>query len=116
MNNIYLPVENVSDFACYSVYDKDTIRAYRTMPSINGSSNYVDFYINSHYLQSEGTQSWGQWTDYLPSCISSSSITTDYYYRTDMPDILLIVFIISIFVIYLPFRIISRLFGRYLQL
>ena len=31
MNNIYLPIENVNDFACYSVLDKDTIRAYRTL-------------------------------------------------------------------------------------
>lgn len=116
MNNIYLPINSVNDFACYSVYDKDTIRAYRTMPSINGSSNYVDFYINSHYLQSEGSQSWGQWTDYLPTCISASSITTDYYYRTDMPEILVMVIIIALCVIYLPYRIISRLFGRYLQL
>lgn len=116
MDNIYLPIDNVNDFACYSVYDKDTIRAYRTMPTINGRSDYVDFYINSHYLQSEGTQSWGQWTDYLPTCISTSAITTDYYYRTDMPEILTMVIIISLFVIYLPYRIISRLFGRYLQL
>lgn len=116
MDNIYLPVDNVNDFACYSVYDKDTIRAYKTMPSINGSSNYVDFYINSHYLESEGTQSWGQWTNYLPTCISTSAITTDFYYRTDMPEILTMVIIIAICVIYLPYKIISRLFGRYLQL
>ena len=108
MDNIYLPINSVNDFACYSVLDKDTIRAYRTMPTINGSSNYVDFYINSHYLESEGTQTWGQWTNYLP--------TTDYYYRTDMPDILVMVFIVAICVIYLPYKIISRLFGRYLQL
>lgn len=116
MENIYLPINSVNDFACYSVYDKDTIRAYRTMPTINGSSNYVDFYINSHYLQSEGTQTWGQWTNYLPTCISTSSITTDYYYRTDMPEILTMVIIIALCVIYLPYKIISRLFGRYLQL
>lgn len=116
MENIYLPINSVDDFACYSVYDKDTIRAYRTMPTINGSSNYVDFYINSHYLESEGTQSWGQWTNYLPTCISTNAITTDYYYRTDMPEILIMVIIIALCVIYLPYKIISRLFGRYLQL
>ena len=116
MDNIYLPINSVNDFACYSVLDKDTIRAYRTMPTINGSSNYVDFYINSHYLESEGTQTWGQWTNYLPTCFSTDLITTDYYYRTDMPDILVMVFIVAICVIYLPYKIISRLFGRYLQL
>lgn len=116
MDNIYLPIDSVNDFACYSVYDKDTIRAYKTMPTINGSSDYVDFFINSHYLENEGTQSWGQWTNYLPTCISPSAITNDYYYRTDMPEILTMVIIIAICVIYLPYKIIARLFGRYLQL
>lgn len=116
MDNIYLPINSVNDFACYSVLDKDTIRAYRTKPTINGSSNYVDFFINSHYLQKQGIQTWGQWTDYLPTCISTDTITTDYYFRTDMPDILVMVFIVAICVIYLPYKIIARLFGRYLQL
>ena len=30
MKHIYLPIENVNDFACYTVQDKDTIRAYKT--------------------------------------------------------------------------------------
>ena len=67
MNNIYLPIDSVNDFACYSVLDKDTIRAYRTQPQIDSSSEYVDFYINSHYLQKIGTQTWGQWTIYYNS-------------------------------------------------
>ena len=54
MTNIYLPIDNVSDFACYSVYDKDTIRAYYTQPHIDSSSEYVDFFVNSHYLQKTG--------------------------------------------------------------
>ena len=45
MTNIYLPIDNVSDFACYSVYDKDTIRAYYTQPHIDSSSEYVDLSI-----------------------------------------------------------------------
>ena len=89
MDNIYLPIENVNDFACYSIYDKDTIRAYYTKPALDSSSNYVDFYINSHYLQKTGTQSWGQWNSSLPTCLSSDLITTDYYYRNDFPSILI---------------------------
>ena len=44
-----------------SVYDKETIRAYVQQPQLDSSSQYVDFYINSHYLQKTGTQTWGQW-------------------------------------------------------
>ena len=112
MDNIYLPIDNVNDFACYSIYDKDTLRAYYTKPALDSSSNYVDFYINSHYLQKTGTQSWGQWNSSLPTCLSSDTITTDYYYRNDFPDILLIFIIFAIVGIYLPFKLISRIFRK----
>lgn len=112
MDNIYLPINNVNDFACYSIYDKDTVRAYYTKPALDSSSEYVDFYINSHYLQKTGTQSWGQWNSSLPICLSSDSITTDYYYRNDFPDILLIFIIFAIVGIYLPFKLISRIFRK----
>lgn len=113
MKNIYLPVDSVSDFECYSVLDKDTIRAYVNKPQINTSSNYVDFYINSHYLEKEGTQTWGSYTQYLPVCISSSAITTDFYYRNDMPQILVMFIILSIFVFLIPIKIFTRLFRRF---
>lgn len=106
MNNIYLPVDNVSDFACYSVYDKETIRAYVTMPQINSSSNYVDFYINNHYLEKEGTQQWSQYTQYLPTCLSSNAITNDFYYRNDFTDILIQFTLIALLCIYFPFKLI----------
>jgi hypothetical protein len=112
MENIYLPIDNVNVFACYSVLDKDTIRAYRSQPQIDSSSEYVDFYINSHYLQKTGIQSWGQWNSSLPTCLSADSITTDYYYRNDFPDILLIFIIFAIVGIYLPFKLISRIFRK----
>lgn len=116
MNNIYLPIDSVSDFACYSVYDKDTIRAYHTQPQVDSSSEYVDFYINSHYLEKTGTQTWGQWQSYLPTCLPSNAITNDVYYRTDLDSILIIFIILFIFVIVLPYKVMSRAFGRWLKI
>lgn len=112
MDNIYLPIDNVNDFACYSIYDKDTVRAYKTQPQLDSSSEYVDFYINSHYLEKIGIQSWGQWNSSLPTCLASESITTDFYYRNDFPDILLIFIIFAIVGIYLPFKLFSRIFRK----
>lgn len=113
MNKIYLPVDNVNDFACYSVYDKDTIRAYVTMPQINSSSDYVDFYINSHYLKKQGNQEWGHYTQYLPTCIDKKSITNNYYYRNDFACSLFIFTIFAIFGIMIPIKIFVRLFRRF---
>lgn len=116
MKNIYLPIENVNDFACYSVIDKDTIRAYYTQPQLESSSEYVDYYINSHYLKKTGTQSWGQWNSSLPICLSKSSITNDVYYRNDFDSVLIIFLILFIFIIVLPYKIMSRAFGRWLKI
>lgn len=113
MSKIYLPINNVSDYECYVVLDKDTIRAYNNTPRLNSSSNYDDFYVNSHYLIKNGSQTWGNYAT-LPTCISSSMITTDYVYRNDFSDICIILFFI-IFIIYIPIRIISRIFGRWLK-
>lgn len=116
MDHIYLPIDKVSDFACYSVYDKDTLRAYYTQPAVDSSSDYVDFFINSHYLKKTGTQSWGQWTNYLPTCLPSNLITTEVYYRTDFDSILIIFLVLFIFIIVLPYKIMSRAFGRWLKI
>lgn len=113
MKNIYLPIENINEFACYSVLDKDTIRAYRTQPQIESSSEYVDFYINSHYLQKTGTQSWGQWSSNLPICTSKDLFTNNYYYRNDFASSLFIFTIFAIFGIMIPIKIFVRLFRRF---
>lgn len=113
MKNIYLPIENINDFACYSVIDKDTIRAYRTQPKIDSSSEYVDFFINSHYLEKTGIQNWGQWTSSLPTCINKNSFTNNYYYRNDFASSLFIFTIFAIFGIMIPIKIFVRLFRRF---
>ena len=115
MEKIYLPINSVNDYSCYTIYNKDTIRAFKTEPVINGTSEYTDFYITSHYININGVQSWGNWNTSLPVCLDKSIITTDYYYRFDFSDILIIFSIIAIVVVLIPFKIFSRLFGRWLK-
>lgn len=112
---LYVPVDNISDYACYYILDKDTIRAYRTTPSYNATINYTDFYINSHYLNKEGQQTFQQFST-IPSCVSSNSLSNNVFYRSDITDILLCTFIILIICFFLPYKIISRLFGRWLKI
>ena len=82
MNNIYLPIDNVSDFACYSVYDKDTVRAYYTKPALDSSSEYVDFYINKNGikvdLEIDGKQH--AYSDRLAHDIKRNNILQDMQY------------------------------------
>lgn len=96
---LFVPVENISDYACYSVYDRETVRAYRTMPRVDSSSDYTDFFVNSHYLEKTGTQTWSNYYTNLPVCVDNANLTNSYVYRNDFAEIL-IIFLIFAFVIY----------------
>ena len=108
MNNIYLPS---LDYACYVVYDKDTIRAYHQQPSYNTNIDYTDYFINSHYLERTGVSNFSQYYT-LPTCLDKSIFTTDYHYRTDYVSSLIIFVIFAIIGVYLPIRIFKKLFKR----
>ena len=110
MSKVYLPSFTSSN--CIVILDKDTIRVYDNLPSSTGISyTFTDYYINSHYLKKTGSEV----LDLIPSCETQTNFTTDVYYRNDFADILFIVFVFFIFVIYMPYRIISRAFGRWLK-
>lgn len=108
---IYLPIEDFSSYSCYYVYDKDTIRAYLTSPQLNSTISYTDYFINSHYLSKNGSQTFQSFS-VLPTCENVSRFTNDVYYRNDMPDILLMFLIICIFAFLIPFKIAKSWFKK----
>lgn len=107
---IYVPDSN---YACYVVQSEGVIRAYEKTPQNNITSNYRDYYIRSNYIYKDGIQSFSQYAT-LPVCLDSSVITDNYHYRNDFDSILIIFFIMSIFCFYIPIRVFSRLFRRFL--
>ena len=106
---IYVPEYSSSN--CAYVRNDTTIRVYSSVPSLNSTISYRDYYVNSHYIYSEGTQTFSNYTT-LPTCISSTNITTDFYYRNDFADILIIFIIIVIIGIYIPLKVFTRIFRR----
>ena len=52
---IYVP--DLENFKCFVVRDTNTLRAYKEIPLKNTEIEYRDYYINSHYLYQDGTQS-----------------------------------------------------------
>ena len=110
---IYVPEDNTYN-KCYVVQSEGVIRGYNKVPTNNTSYSYRDYYIRSDYIFKDGSGNWGQTTN-LPVCLSSDIITNDFYYRIDITNILINVLIISIFGIYIPFRIFKALFGKRLQ-
>lgn len=107
---IYVPIDNIYN-KCYVVQSEGVIRGYDHVPSNNTNYNYRDYYIKSDYIFRDGSGSWSSYTT-LPTCLSSDMVTNDYWYRTDITFVLINVIIISIFGLYLPFRIFKSLFGR----
>ena len=106
---IYVP--DVENYECFVVVNSETIRAYETTPTLNSTVNYHDYYITSNYLYEDGSQEFSRYST-LPICLDSSVVTSDVWYRNDLDSILLIFLILSIFVIYLPLKVVFRFFRR----
>ena len=107
---IYVPS---LDYECYVVQDSDTIRAYKIKPYNPGYNNnitieYRDFYYKSNYIYRDGTQQFSNYTT-IPTCLNSSVLTTNYYYRNDF-DKICIIFFIFLFVVYFIMKKIVRVF------
>lgn len=108
---IYVPEDNVFN-KCYVVQSTGVIRAYDTVPRNNTHYNYRDYYLESNYIYRDGEGSWGNYST-LPICLSTDFITNDFYYRNDFPDILFMFCVFSFFIIFVPFKILFRLFRRF---
>lgn len=114
MGKIYLPIE-VNSNQCPVVVSDGHIRIYDKIPNgTNQNVNYYDFYIRENYLESEGNTNWSPYT--TQNCIDYTQFTTDYWYRPDIWQSLICFVIIGGIGFYLPFKLISRLFGRWLKL
>lgn len=109
MSKIYVPDYTSSN--CVIVRNEEVIRRYETTPTYNSSVNYVDYYIHSDYIKQPGVQTFNQYST-LPTCLSSSYITDNIYYRVDMYQILIMFFIITIFGFYLPLKVFLRIIRR----
>lgn len=114
VEHIYLPQSDIYN-KCYVVQNENVIRAYDKIPTNNTDYNYRDYYFNSNYIYRDGSGTWSQYSS-LPTCLDNNIITNDFYYRNDFDSILFIFLVFSIFIVYIPFKIFSRAFGRWLKL
>lgn len=106
---IYVPKEYLNK-PCYIV-NNDYIRVYNSIN--NNQQNVVyDIYVNQHYQVKQNTATYNTSTQ----CDTLNTYTSDFYYRNDLSDILIIFLIICLFIFYLPYKIVSRFMGRWLKL
>lgn len=110
---IYVP--DITNYKCFVVRSEEVIRAYKEIPTNDSEVAYRDYYYNSNYLYNDGVQSFSTYST-LPTCLDNSSVSNDFVYRNDFDSILIIFLIMVIFCVYLPFKIFTRFFGRWLKL
>lgn len=110
---IYVP--DITTYKCFVVRNDSTLRAYKQIPEYNTDVEYRDYFYTANYLYQDGVQSFGSYSS-LPVCLDSSVLTTDYQYRNDYADILIIFIIYAFICVYLPIKIFMKLFkkGKYL--
>jgi len=115
MNNDKIYVPNYSASNCAYMYSNNTLRVYESQPQNNATIAYTDYFVDNHYLYRTGTTTFSSYTT-LPTCLVSSNITSDFYYRTDFDSILFIFLVLFVFVILIPLKLLSRIFGRWFKL
>ena len=114
MAKIYLPVE-VNDNQCAVVVSDGHIRIYNSRPNgTNQNVTYTDFYIRENYLETTNSTNWNQYT--TQNCMATSQFTTDIWYRPDIWQSLLSFFILAIVCLWFPYKIFSRILGRWLKI
>lgn len=115
MGKIYLPIE-VNSSQCPVVVSDGHIRVYDRVPNGTTQNNvtYTDFYIRENYLETNGSTNWNAYT--TQNCVDRTQFSTDIWYRPDIGWSLICFVIIGGIGIYLPYKLISRLFGRWLKL
>lgn len=110
---IYVPTYDTNN--CVVIKDAETIRVYDNRPQdANIDYTYTDYFYTSHYYSINGIENFNDITS-LPICISDDNISTDFYYRSDIADILIVFIIFVIIGILLPIKLFSRLFRRFLR-
>lgn len=88
---VYVPVYNNNN--CAYVYDASRIRVYSSRPQSNTTITYRDYYFNSHYLYYDGSTSFSNYST-IPTCLANDEVSTNIWYRNDLPDIMIVLFII----------------------
>lgn len=106
MAKIYLPTD-LYQAEC-KVVNNDYIRVYTN----NNYTTWTDVYFKSDYILKNGYSNYQQ----NVICDNLNTYTDNIFYRYDLSNILIIFLILCIFCFWLPYRILSRAFGRWLRI
>ena len=108
MSKLYVPNDvSLDNVSCIFLENNDSI--------IIRYSDNTYYKVTYNNLLSDYNVSQTYFDNFDVSC-SNIELTHDYFYRKDIDSIIILFFILSIICLYFPYRIFSRLFGRWLKL
>lgn len=113
----YMPTNLINQNYRYRISGDYYVVIKNTNCTTNYNTTYCDcvnVFPKLDYLESETYQC--SYTSNSSNYIAYTNFTDDFYYRIDIANVLLIFLILFLFIIRLPFRLISRVFGRWLKL
>lgn len=94
LNNDYITI--ITNNNCYTQYSSTYCDCYNIFPKLD--------YMVSEKTSCNSTN--------ISNYVDSSHFTDNYYYRVDFVNILLMFTIMSIFIIYIPIKIVSKIFRK----
>ena len=116
MSKIYMPSNLINSNYSYEMNGDDYFVVHTNNNCYNNGYNtiYCDcykVYPTQDYLV---TNAFACYNGNYAS-IPYNNLTSDFWYRIDLDKILIIFLILAIFIIFIPYKIIGRWFGRWLK-
>lgn len=105
MSKIYVPTNYVNH--C-NVFNDNYIRSYTN----SNRTEWVDIYYKDNYALKSG---YTNMSNPNVICDTLNTYTDNIYHRYDFDSIIVIFSFMLIFCFYFPYRLISRMFGRWLK-
>ena len=81
---IYVP--DYETYQCAYLNSSNMLRVYDSVPIHNTTVDYREYAIDNHYVYRDGSTTFSNYST-LPTCLDDDVITTNFYYRTDISDI-----------------------------
>ena len=121
-DKIYVPSDMKSTFDSFSchIIRNNKIYSYNVDTCSNSSCVLHTLVLDQKHYQYQYEDlilSTDNYSNYMTACTydTYTTYTTDIYYRNDIDSILCIFFILLLIMFYFPYRIISRMFGRWFK-
>lgn len=105
---IYVPDYDISN--CAHLSSSNLLRVYDSVPQQGRTISYREYAIDNHYIYRDGSTTFSQYST-LPSCLDDDVITDNYFYRTDIAQIVFL-WVVFVGVNYLLISKIVKAFFR----